>query len=209
MTAPRPGWRTLAFFGVAAVALRPGPARSAPAEVKLDREFLAALVEKLPPCPFQKPGEYRGTAGAYRLVAIDPWPRRFLVACQVEGEFRPPIPRPFSGESGPGGPGPPDWRKFRFDVRVGVNIEPGNDGTPHFRVDVEEVKRRELEGVAGVLARLLGRQFDAIVTRIADGKVALLSDRLNAEVVRRLSALQAVWGSLRHRLRPGAGRPPL
>ncbi|MBV8230254.1 MAG: hypothetical protein JO329_09760 [Planctomycetaceae bacterium] len=187
MTRPHLRWRSVAWLGVAAVGLGPGPARSAPAEVKLDRDFLAALVENLPPCPFQQDGEYRGTAQSYRLQAIDPRTRRFLVACQVEGEFRPLIPRPFSGGSGRG---VFDWRKFRFDVQAGVNVEPGGDGPPRFHVDVEEVKLRELEGVAGVLARLLGRQFDEMATRIADGKVALMSVRLNAEVARRVEALK-------------------
>ena len=56
-------------------------------EVRLDKDFLAGIVEKLPPSPFEKKGQYRGTVHSYRLLAIDPKARRFLAACQVEGQF--------------------------------------------------------------------------------------------------------------------------
>lgn len=175
------------WLASAAVVLASGPAWSAPAEVRLDRDFLASLVEKLPPCPFQKEGHYRGSAHGCRLVAIDPSSRRFLVACRVEGEFRPPIAGALAGRPARGVPDRADWKVFRFDVKAGVNVEPGGDGTPRFRVEVEEIKRRELEGVAGILARFLGRYFDEMVTKIAAGKAATLSDRLNAELVRRVA----------------------
>jgi hypothetical protein len=165
-------------FTFAVVVLAGGPARSAPAEVKLDKDFLASLVEKLPPCPFQKEGKYRGTVHNCRLSAIDPRTRRLYVSCQVVGDYRPPIAGALSDKA--------DWKNFRFDVKAGVNIEPGADGTPRFRVEVEEIKRRELEGVPGTLARFLGRYFDEIVTKIAAGKAATLSDKLNRELVRRI-----------------------
>ena len=149
----------------------------AAAEVKLDRDFLNGLVEKLPPAPFAKAGQYRGSAHAFRLAAIDPKKRRFVVACEVSGEFRPPIagairravttpsdsrppppPTPASGAE-------PGWKSFAFDVRASVGAEPGPDGAPRFSVDVDEVKRRDLEGVAQrrPLAKVLGRHFDGIV----------------------------------------------
>jgi hypothetical protein len=178
MTAvPRPG--SLRFAAALAVALLTSvPAWSAPAEVKLDRDFLASLIEKLPPCPFQKDGFYRGLIHHCRLVAIDPRTRRFLVACEVVGDYRPPIAAALTDRA--------DWKSFRFDIKAGVNIEPGPDGTPRFRVDVEEIKRRELEGFPGILAKVLGRHFDEIVTRVAAGKAATLSDQLNRELVRRI-----------------------
>ena len=40
-------------------------------EVRLDKDFLAGIVEKLPPSPFEKKGQYRGTVHSYRLLAID------------------------------------------------------------------------------------------------------------------------------------------
>jgi hypothetical protein len=170
------------------------------AEVRLDREFLSGLVEKLPSVPFQKAGQYHGSARAFRLVAIDPQGRRLIVACEVKGEFRPPIagairravtppgpkikptatptpapsPPPPSGEDG--------WKAFAFDVRASVKAEPGLEGVPRFSVDVEQVKRRELEGVAGLLALMLGRQFDEIVTQVASGKVSSLNEKLNARL---------------------------
>jgi hypothetical protein len=166
----------------------------ASAEVKLDKDYLAGLIEKLPPLPFDKADQSHGTVHGYRLVAIDPQSRRFLVVCQVEGEFRSSMPGPFARRASRGGTGDPSaggaWRKFRFEVRVGVNIEPGRDGTPRFRVTVEEVKRKELEGLAGTMALLLGRYFDDVVTRVAAGKASQLSDKLNAEIVKRVAAFK-------------------
>ena len=49
------------------------------------------------------------------------------------------------------------------------------------------MKRRELTGIVGPLAKVMGRGFDAIVTAYADKKAAGLNDHLNAEVVRRVS----------------------
>ena len=40
-------------------------------EVRLDKDFLAAVVEKLPPSPFEKKGQYKGTVHNCRLLAID------------------------------------------------------------------------------------------------------------------------------------------
>ena len=165
------------------------------AEVKLDREFIAGLVEKLPPVPIQKEGQYRGNARAFRLLAIDPKMRRFMVACEVAGEFRPPIAQALRLPSAkpfgkPGETDTPGWRSFTFDVRAGVHVEPGLDGAPRFQVDVEEVKRRDMEGIAGALARILGRYFDDLVTQIAAGKAALLSDKVNARLQSKLASFQ-------------------
>ena len=166
---------------------------NAGAEVKLDREFLAGLVEKLPPTPFKKDGQYHGSARSYRLVAIDPKARRFVVACEVTGEFRPPmaaalrksepLPKPDATDT-------PGWRSFTFDVTASVRVEPGPDGAPRFSVDVDEVKRRELEGAAGVLAKVLGTLFDDIVTKVADGKAATMSAKLNAKMLKQVESFK-------------------
>jgi Repeat of unknown function (DUF5648) len=163
----------LSFAGLVGTS---GEVGAASAEVKLDKDYLAGLVEKLPPLPFKNGDQSRGSAYGYRLVAIDPQARRFRVVSQVDGEFRPTIAGP--------------WRKFRFEVRVGINIEPGRDGTPRFRIEVEEVRRKELEGLAGTLAKLLGKYFDDMVTRVAAGKAAQMSDKLNAEIVKRIGAFK-------------------
>jgi hypothetical protein len=155
---------------------QPDAAGAASAEVKLDKDYLAGLIERLPPLPFEKADQSRGTVHGYRLVAIDPQARRFRVVSEVDGEFRTTIAVP--------------WRKFRFEVRVGINVEPGRDGTPRFRIDVEEVRRKELEGLAGTLAKLLGRYFDDMVTRVAAGKASQMSDKLNAEIVKRVGAFK-------------------
>ncbi|MBX6311915.1 MAG: hypothetical protein IRY99_03195 [Isosphaeraceae bacterium] len=163
--------------------------------MRLDREFLAGLVEQLPPCPLQAPGRYRGRAHSFRLLGIDPKTRRFLVAYQVEGEFRPPIASPLSGLVRPSGPSATEpeevrWRHFRFDIRIGINIEARAEGTPRFQVEVEEVRRRELEGIAGALAKVMGRYFDDLVTRVVAGKANLLSERFNAEILKRVAAFR-------------------
>jgi len=163
-------------------------------EVRLDKDFLAGIVEKLPPSPFEKKGQYRGTVHSYRLLAIDPRRRRFLAACQVEGEFRPPVTGPVSERISRAEDHTRGLRKFRFEITAGVNIEAGPDSIPRFRVDVEEVKKAELEGIAGLLAKLLGKFFDDMITLLADGRASLLSQKLNSEVVKR-SAVFKQYGA--------------
>ena len=195
MNAASVPWMTgivaVVMIGVVAVDARAG------AEVKLDRDFLSGLVEKLPPAPFQKAGQYHGSARNFRLVAIDPKGRRFIVACEVSGEFRPPVATALRIPDPPSTPvarNPdaqrPGWRSFAFDVRASVRVEPGVDGTPKFAVEVDEVKRRELDGAAGLLAKVLGKLFDDIVTKVADGKAATMSAKLNARVLKQVEAFK-------------------
>jgi hypothetical protein len=82
---------------------------------------------------------------------------------------------------------PEGWRKFSFDVKARVNIEPGAAGAPRFRIEIEEVKRRELDGFSGVVARFLGQYFDELVTQIAGGRASRLNQRLNDEVLKRVA----------------------
>jgi hypothetical protein len=176
----------IAILGLASTA-------DAGAEVKLDRDFIAGLVEKLPPTPFKKDGQYHGSARSYRLVAIDPKARRFVVACEVTGEFRPPMGaalRKSEPQPKPEATNTPGWRSFTFDVTASVRVEPGPDGAPRFAVDVDEVKRRELEGAAGVLAKVLGKLFDDLVTRVADGKAATMSAKLNAKMLKQVESFK-------------------
>jgi hypothetical protein len=172
-----------------------GHRAQAATEVKLDKDFLAGIVEKLPPSPFEKRGQYRGTVHSYRLLAIDPKLRRFLAACQVEGEFRPPVAGPVSERVSRAEDHTRGVRKFRFEITAGVNIEAGPDATPRFRIEVEEVKKAELEGIAGLLAKLLGKFFDDMVTQIANGRASLMSQKLNAEVVKRWAVFKE-YGAL-------------
>jgi hypothetical protein len=166
------------------------------AEVTLGKDFLTGVVEKLPPCPFEKAGRYRGMVHSYRLAAIDAPARRFLVSCQIEGEFHPPVTGPISEQVGRSPQTPQGWRKFRFDVKARLNVEPGVDGVPRFRIEIEEVKRRELEGLSGIVARFLGQYFDEIVTQIAAGRASRLNQRLNAEVLKRVGMFRE-YGVLR------------
>jgi hypothetical protein len=159
-------------------------------EVRLDKEFLAGIVEKLPPSLFEKKGQYHGTVHSYRLLAIDPKLRRFLAACQVEGEFRPPVAGPLSEHVSRSDDHARGVRKFRFAITTGVNIEAGADALPRFWVEVEEIKKEELEGIAGLLAKLLGKYFDDIITQIADGRASLLNQKLNAEVLKRAAVFK-------------------
>jgi hypothetical protein len=181
------GWRQWIFLGVFGCASLLHGRLEAAAEVKLGKDFLDGVIEKLPPCPFEKAGKYRGTVHSYRLVAIDQGSRQFLVACQIEGEFHPPVTGPISERIGRSPQTPEGWRKFRFDVKARVNIEPGVDGVPRFRIEIEEVKRRELDGFSGIVAKFLGQYFDELVTQIASGRATRLSQRLNAEVVKRVA----------------------
>ena len=168
----------------------PGRSAHAATEVRLDKDFLAGIVEKLPPSPFEKKGQYKGTVHSYRLLAIDPKRRRFLAACQVEGEFRPPVSGPLSEHVSRSDGHTTRPSKFRFDITTGVNIEAGADAMPRFRVEVEEIKKAELEGIVGLLAKLLGKYFDDMVTQIAEGRASLLNKKLNAEVLKRAAVFK-------------------
>ncbi|QEH31831.1 hypothetical protein OJF2_02960 [Aquisphaera giovannonii] len=167
----------------------PGIARAG-TEIKLDRDYLAGVIEKLPPSPFEKKGQYKGQVNSYRLRAIDPKRRRFLASCQVEGAFAPPASGPISERVSKSKDHEQGLRKFRFEITAGINVEAGPDGTPRFHVDVEEVKKAELEGLAGLLAKFMGRFFDEMVTQIADGRAAILNQKLNAEVAKRAAAMK-------------------
>jgi hypothetical protein len=179
----------LGVLGWAALLL-PARAVEAAAEVRLDKDFLAGIVAKLPPCPFEKAGQYRGTVHAFRLIAIEARARQLLVACQIDGEFRAPVNGPISDRVARSPRTPEGWRRFRFDVRAWVNVEPGGDGAPRFRIAIDEVKRRELDGLTGGLAKVLGQFFDDLVTQIANGRASRLSQRLNAEILRRVTLFQ-------------------
>ena len=166
---------------------RPGQAA---AEIKLGKDFLGGIVEKLPPTTFDKTDKYRGTVHSYRLVAIDPRTRVFLIACQIEGEFRPPVTGPISERVGRSPQTPPGWRKFRFDVKARVNIEPGVDGAPRFRIEIDEVKKRELDGFSGVLANSWANTSMKLVTQIANGRASRLNKRLNDEILKRVGVFK-------------------
>jgi hypothetical protein len=190
MMAPRVSWKiALLFAGASAGLFVPTPGFAA-AEIKLDKDFLSGIIEKVPTVPFQKDGQYKGTVRKFRLLAIDAKSRRFEVACQVDGEFRPPMTSPAKAKKSRHEESTEDWTNFRFDVRTGINVEPGRDGAPRFRVEVEEVKRRELEGLAGALAKLLGRSFDQVVTQVADGKASQLGEKINAEILKRVKTFR-------------------
>ena len=161
--------------------------------MKLDRDFISGIVEKLPPTQFKKDGQYHGSARLFRLVAIDPKGRRFIVSCEVTGEFRALIAKAL-GKSGAmpknDATDTPGWRSFAFDVRASVKVEPGRDGAPKFAVDVDEVKRRELDGAAGVFAKMLGKVFDEAVTKLADGRAATMSGKLNDKMLKQVEAFK-------------------
>lgn len=183
MAAPRP-WILLGILGWTALA---SGRADAGAEVKLTKDFMDSIVEKLPPCSFDKPGHYRGKVHSFRLNAIEPRTRQFLVACEIEGEFHPPITGPISERAGRSPNTPEGWRKFRFDVKAAVSIEPGFGGEPRFRIEIDEVKRRELDGFSGVVARFLGKYFDELVTQIASGRASTLNRKLNDEITKRVT----------------------
>ena len=41
-------------------------------------------------------------------------------------------------------------------MKARVNIEPGVDGAPRFRIEIDEVKKRELDGFSGVRCQVPG-----------------------------------------------------
>ncbi len=157
------------------------PARAA-TEVKLEKDYVAGMVAKLPPTPFRQEGKYRGTVHSFRLAGIDPQGRRLMAAFTVEGEYKPPVAGPISEAASRSSDG---WLRFRFEIKASVHVAVAPDGSPRFRVDVDQVKRDELEGVAGFLAKILGRQFDAIATQVVDGQAGAVNQKLNDEIRKR------------------------
>ncbi len=183
-----PRWRQWTIAGVFTFALlMHGRSAHAAAEVKLDKDFINGVVTKLPPTSFEKEDKYRGAVHSYRLIAINPRTRRFLISCQINGEFHAPVTGPISERVGRSPQTPEGWRKFRFDVKANVNIEPKVDGSPRFQIEIDEVKKRELEGLSGVVATFLGRYFDEIVTQLASGRASRLNKRLNDEITKRVT----------------------
>ena len=89
---------------------------------------------------------------SFRLTGIDPRIRRFLVSCQIEGEFHPPVTGPISEQFGRSPQTPEGWRKFRFDIKAKVNVEPGPDGAPRFRIEIDEVKTARDRGLFRALS---------------------------------------------------------
>ena len=186
-------WRRR-LFGLAALAALPSlsqpKAGAASAEVAFEKEFLGSVLEALPPRPFQKQGRHRGSLHDFRLVAIDPVTRQFRVSCQVDGEYRPPIAAAIAGARNRGEKDDAGWRTFRFDLKLSLGIEPGPRGVPRVHARVDEIKRRELEGLAGTLALVLGSQFDDLATKIAEGRAEKLGAKLNADLEKRLAVFQ-------------------
>jgi hypothetical protein len=182
------GWRRWIVLGVLAwTAMAQGRAAQAGADIRLDRDFIAGIIEKLPPVGFEKPGQYRGLVHGFQLIAIEPRNRQLLVGCRIDGEFHAPVNGPISDRVARSPRTPEGWRKFGFDVRARVNVEPGGDAAPRFRIAIDEVKRRGLDGATGLVAKALGQLFDDIVTQFANGRASQLSGRLNAEIARRVA----------------------
>jgi hypothetical protein len=162
-------------------------AARAGADIRLDRNFIAGIIEKLPPVGFERPGQYRGLVYGFQLVAIEARTRQLLVACKIDGEFRAPVNGPISDRVARSPQTPEGWRKFGFDVRARVNVEPGGDAAPRFRIAIDEVKRRDLDGATGLVAKALGQFFDDLVTQFANGRASRLGEGLNAEIARRVA----------------------
>ncbi len=164
-----------------------GRAVEAAADVRFDKDFLAGIIEKLPPVAFQTPGQLRGMVHDFRLIAIEARARQLVVTCRIDGAFRAPVNGPITDRVARSPQTPEGWRKFSFDVRSRVNVEPGGDAAPRFRIVIDEVKRRELDGFSGIIAKVLGQFFDELVTQLANGRASRLSEELNAEIVRRVA----------------------
>ena len=66
---PARQWIVLAMFAWNAV---PSVRAEGAAELKLSKDFLAGVLGKLPPCPFEKTDQYRGNVHSFRLNSIEP-----------------------------------------------------------------------------------------------------------------------------------------
>ena len=91
------GWRAWIVLGVmGAVSLGHGCRAFASADLRLDKDFISGIIEKLPEARFEQEGQLRGTVHGFRLLAIEPRARQLVVACQIEGEFRAPVNGPIT-----------------------------------------------------------------------------------------------------------------
>ncbi len=180
-------WRQWAALGVLAwAATAIAPEARASADVRIDRDFIAGIIEKLPPVAFDRPGQYRGFVHHFHLFGIEAKARQLVVGCRIDGEFRAPVNGPLTDRIARSPRTPEGWRRFGFDVRARVNVEPGN-GAPRFQITIDEVKRRDLDGATGLVAKALGQLFDELITQFANGRATQLSERLNAEISRRIA----------------------
>ena len=89
-----------------------------------------------------------------------------------------------------------------------VNIEPGFDGIPRFRIEIDEVKKRELDGFSGVVATFLGQYFDDVVTQVASGRASRLNNRLNHEIKKQVTLFKDYGVFRSDRLQPVGSCPP-
>ena len=182
------GWRRwIALGALAWLAIGAGQAARGSADVRLGADFIAGIIEKLPSVAFEKPGQYRGMVHYFHLIAIDARNRQLLVGCKIDGEFHAPVNGPLSDRMARSPQTPEGWRKFGFDVKARVNVEPGANGAPRFRIGIDEVKRRDLDGATGLIARALGQFFDDLVTQFANGRASQLSERLNTAIGRQVA----------------------
>lgn len=182
------GWRGwIALGALAWVAFGPTREALASADIRLGKDFIAGIIEKLPPVAFEKPDQYRGLVHEFELIEIDSRNRQLVVGCKIDGEFHAPVNGPITDRVARSPRTPEGWRKFGFNVRTRVNVEPGLNGAPRFRIAIEQVKRRDLDGATGLVARALGQFFDDLVTQFANGRASRLGERLNAEIGRRVA----------------------
>src|SRR5262245_43654608 len=91
------GWRRWVALGVLAwLATVPGRAARASADVRLGKDFIAGIIEKLPPAQFDRPDQLRGMVHGFQLLGIDARNRQLVVGCQIDGEFRAPVNGPIT-----------------------------------------------------------------------------------------------------------------
>jgi hypothetical protein len=187
------GWRRWTALGVLAwlaIGIAPGRAARAGADIRLDRDFIAGIIEKLPPVGFDRPDQYHGFVHHFQLIAIEARSRQLVVGCKIDGEFRAPVNGPISDRVARSPRTPEGWRKFGFDVTARVNVEPAGNAAPRFQIAIEQVKRRDLDGATGLVAKALGQLFDDLITQFANGRASRLSDRLNGEIARSVAVFR-------------------
>ena len=96
------GWRRWIALGVLVwAAMTPARPARASADVRLDKDFIGGIIEKLPPVTFEKPGQYRGIVHGFQLIAIEARTRQLLVGCKIDGEFHAPVNGPITDRVGP------------------------------------------------------------------------------------------------------------
>ena len=181
-------WRAGIVLGILSWAsLLHARAAEASADVRLDKDFIGGILEKLPAATFEQEGQVRGVVHDFRLIAIEARTRQLLVSCQIDGAFHAPVNGLITDRIARSPQTPEGWRKFSFDIKARVNIEPGGDAAPRFGSPSMRSSDERWTAWAGFSPGSWASFSTTWSPRSPTAGPRDSSENLNAEIVRRVS----------------------